>query len=129
FTSSKSFFTVVVMRVCSLLSYFIPDKIISVANSSMSSHVKYGYTKKKFLVISNGFEERDEITQEEKILLLKELDLTNGDALVGVVGRFHPDKDYLNFIKAAELVKGEYPSVKFIMIGHKLDSSNMELVN
>lgn len=124
FTSNNSFVTILIMRLCAMLSYFLPDKIVCAAESSMQSHINYGYNKHKFIVISNGFEPKPEVTEDEKLRMRAQIGLRSDDIIVGSVGRFHPDKDYITFIKAAQRVHNEKSNVKFVLVGKGLDQSN-----
>jgi|688.fasta_scaffold30436_4 glycosyltransferase involved in cell wall biosynthesis len=129
FNSYKSIFTILIMRLCAGLSYFIPKVIICAAYSSKISHSKYGYNKSIFKVIPNGFLV-DESPSVEKIKDLKnELLISDKDIVIGNVGRFHVDKGYEYFIKAASILSDKYQNLKFIMIGNGLDLNNQELIN
>jgi hypothetical protein len=48
--------TYVLMRLCAMLSYIIPKRIICVAEASKKKHIAYGYQSKKMHVIPNGFD-------------------------------------------------------------------------
>lgn len=128
FTSNSSFFTILVMRICVLFSYFLPKKIVCAANSSLFSHQKFGYDKKKLIVIPNGFTLPSNYTELNIIDLKNKLGITNLDFVIGSIGRYHEDKDYLNLIDAAQIVLAKYPNSKFILIGKNLDKSNKQLI-
>ncbi|WP_159451695.1 glycosyltransferase [Pedobacter africanus] len=128
FTSLASFTTIIIMRLCAVLSYFVPSKIVCAANASLQQHAKFGYSRKKLVVIPNGFVAAEDI--DSKILneLKTELNIDTGTLIVGTVGRFHHDKDYLTFIKAAAIVVREKPFTKFLMVGKNLDVNNKTLM-
>jgi glycosyltransferase involved in cell wall biosynthesis len=46
---------------------------------------------------------------------------------VGIVGRYHPQKDYPNFFKAAKLLLEQKPDTHFIMIGRGVSVENSEV--
>lgn len=124
--STKFSFTYLLMKLCARLSFFIPNYIICAANNSKASHIKYGYDEKKMLVIPNGF-------NIEKTLLPSNVDVNSckkdkSDILIGIIGRYHADKDYPTFIKASSFVLNLYPNAKFLMVGKNLTSDNIELV-
>ena len=48
--------TYCLMRLCALLSYWVPKKIICVAEAAKKKHIAYGYAAKKMRVIPNGFD-------------------------------------------------------------------------
>ena len=55
-----------------------------------------------------------------------QLDLPLDCCLVGIVGRYHPQKDYPNFLKAAKLLLEQKPDTHFIMIGRGVTADNPE---
>ena len=48
--------TIYLAKLNSLLSHFIPDKIISCSNKSTQTHLQLGYCKRKIVLIDNGFD-------------------------------------------------------------------------
>lgn len=117
-----------VMKFNKFLSYFIPKKIVCVANSSMMSHVEEGYCERKMIVIQNGFETKIFKPNIKTRKLTRQSIKIGLDALViGSVGRFNKYKNYKNFILAAENLVSQNPNVYFILAGKNLDYSNIEL--
>ena len=47
--------TVIIARVCAVLSYLIPKKIVSCSHAATLVHCGIGYKKSKFVHIPNGF--------------------------------------------------------------------------
>jgi glycosyltransferase involved in cell wall biosynthesis len=128
-STRKSIFTILVMRICSFLSYIIPDVIICAAEASRVSHVRFGYQKSKFLVIPNGFVKSDLKVTSEQIQEMKyDFGLKQNQIVIGTVGRFHIDKDYYNFIKASAVLVKKYNNLAFLMVGNNLDNRNPDLV-
>lgn len=113
------------------LSRFIPKSIVCVAEESKRFHVSLGYCEKKMTVIHNGFDLATlSVSPEEMSAFQTKLGLNKNDIIIGIVGRFNPDKDYANFIKAATLAAKKYEShtsIKFILIGNGLDNNNKVL--
>ena len=52
---SGSFKTVFIMKVCAVLSRWIPKKIICVADAARQAHIASGYEATRMVVIPNGF--------------------------------------------------------------------------
>ena len=113
-----------------VLSYFIPDKILVVSNSSMIKHSKLKYCTRKMTVIPNGFSSTKKISQKESILFRAQLGFEPSSMLIGSVGRFNEYKDHRTFIEAAlillDLVEGTY-NLNFLIIGKNVD--NLFLIN
>lgn len=118
-----------VMKLCARLSFFIPSKILCVAESSRISHIAYGYSPERMHVIGNGLD----LTHFDQALQQK-VDLHQlGNwsvelPIIGCVGRFHPDKGQDLFIQSAGILLQRYPNVRFAMIGRDCDKSNQQLL-
>ena len=130
FDNNDPIVTKIIMKLCAVLSYFIPVKIICAANASALQHKKYGYKYLKMHVISNGFLDNIGMVPPQAILELKEkLKLSQSDLVIGAVGRYHPIKDYDTFLNASKDLAIIYPQAKFLLVGRDLDYNNIELCN
>jgi glycosyltransferase involved in cell wall biosynthesis len=117
-----------IVRLCALLSYFIPNRIICCAESAKLAHTKLKYSKHKLIVIPNGYNFLDfyfDINSRNRIR--SEFKLNESDILIGVVGRFDPLKDFHNFVFAASLLSSKISNVKFLMVGRGNEWSNTTL--
>lgn len=115
----SSFLTIILVRILSLLSYFIPEKIISCSNSSTRYHIDLGYSKQKFITIHNGIDTKifHHSTNLRK-LFREELGLiSNSDLCIGTVARNDPQKDYPNLISALRILQDQQVSFKCIIAG------------
>ena len=63
--------TLIIRFILSILSYTIPEGIISCSYCGLEVHQKIGYFKKKFHVIHNGIDIDKEISQNYNDLLVK----------------------------------------------------------
>jgi glycosyltransferase involved in cell wall biosynthesis len=119
-----------VVKVCALLSGLVPDKIVVCSRTSQIAHEKMGYNKNKFVNIPNGFDlaqfHPDELS---RVSVRDELGLTFNSILIGIVARFDPQKDHLNFILAAKEVLNKNPDIHFILCGSGIDRSNDVLMD
>lgn len=116
------------VRVCAVLSHFIPERIICCADSSKQAHIKLRYAARKMTVIPNGYDFSAFARDLNSISLSRgELGFLNGELVIGVVGRFDPLKDFFNFVTAASYVAGTRDDVRFLMVGRGNDWSNAEL--
>lgn len=121
--------TRMVRWICARLSSRVPHTIVCAAEASRIAHVAAGYEARRMMVIPNGFDiEAWRPDPGAGAPVRAELGLSNDALVVGCVGRFHPAKDFGNFVAAAGLVADAQPRGRFLMIGRGLDRSNAELV-
>lgn len=122
--------TRVVVRVCALLSQWIPDRILCCSEVALQTHVALGYVTGKMIVLPNGFDlAMFQPQPEAKLSVRKELGLASDAPLVGMIGRFDPQKNHEGFIEAAALLHERLPEAHFVLAGQKVDESNKTLVN
>jgi glycosyltransferase involved in cell wall biosynthesis len=121
--------TQAVRWLCALLSHFLPSRIVAAAQASLESSVKAGYSKRKMLVIPNGFDIDYLQRHRGKGRALRENFCIGPDeVVVGCLGRHNPAKDHFNFIQAAGLVASAFPKCRFLMVGNGLTSANKDLM-
>jgi len=105
FQKGTSFLTIISIYSSVPLSYLIPSKIIHVSNSSFFEYSKIGYSKKRSLVIPNGFSVpplESTFTDNEKFK--NSFGLSSSSFIIGSVGRYNLIKDHKTFIKACLIV-------------------------
>jgi glycosyltransferase involved in cell wall biosynthesis len=56
------------------------------------------------------------------------LSIPSETPVIGLVGRYHPQKDHQNFVHAAKLLVSKRPSVHFVLCGEGVTWENEELV-
>ena len=116
------------VRLCALLSYCIPRRIICCAHAAKDVHVKLGYAVRKMAIIPNGYDFTvfdGRLGSRDKARI--ELGLSADEIVIGTVGRFDPIKDYHNFVTAASTVAAERSNIKFLMVGRENEWSNDSL--
>ncbi|WP_108468445.1 glycosyltransferase [Polynucleobacter difficilis] len=125
---SLSYFLV---KLCAVFSYFLPTNIVCCANSVLSFHVARGFSRKKMLVINNGYElpKKYIFSNSEKIFSRERIGINRDDFIIGAVGRFDILKDYKNFILGAAEFARVVPNTKFILVGKDINWNNYLLVN
>ena len=115
-------------RLCALISRFLPSKIVCCAHSALEIHRRMGYRGRKMVVIPNGFDVelfRPDPQAARSVRL--ELGLDESHPVVGLVARFHPQKDFFNFVAAARHVRDRIPEARFVLCGDGVDWDNGEL--
>ena len=96
--------TLFIVRLCALLSRFIPIKVISCSEKARQIHVEVGYSSEKFIIIPNGFDLSDfKPNQEAAKSLRLQMGIDPATLVVGMVARYDPVKDHANFIRAARI--------------------------
>ena len=122
--------TIWVAKVCAVISAWVPRKIVYCAHKAQAVHEAMGYKKGKAEIISNGFDfTQFSIDSFSRATFRSELGLNDDLSLIGMVGRYHPQKDHINLIKALCLVKKANYNFKLVLIGRDLDAKNQILLN
>jgi len=118
-----------VVRLCALLSHFIPRSIICCAHSGLKTHMALGYNRKRMVVIPNGYDLKAwSLPSKSKSDIRLEYGLPLDVMIVGIVGRFDPLKGYDYFIEAAGFVAAQSSKQYiFVMVGRNVDEHNVYL--
>lgn len=120
--------TLLVVKVCALLSRFIPTRILTCSWRAKSVHIAVGYCSHKFVVIPNGFELNRFIPDHLARQSVRfELGLRPTTPLIGLVGRYHSQKNHEGFLEAAFLVRKQIPDAHFLLAGIDIDYKNTVL--
>jgi len=120
--------TIWTVKVCSVLSHFLPRQIITCSETARRIHISLGYAANKMIVIPNGFRlDNFHPDHDARNSVREELGLGQDALLIGLIARFNPQKDHQNFIDAANLVLNQSPSVHFLLCGNDICWENPEL--
>lgn len=120
--------TRLVRTLCAWASSFLPVRILCVAEAAFRAHVAAGYDAKKFSVLPNGFDvSKLPLSPSERERVRTLLGIGGNGSLVGIVGRFNPDKDFRNFIWASANVLAEKSDVRFLMVGNGTGQENSQI--
>jgi len=121
--------TRVVAKACAALSGVLPDRIVCCALRAFDLHAGIGYRRERMLVIPNGFDVRDfRPRAEARAVFRAELGLPEDAFLIGMVGRYDPQKDHANFLRAAQLFTETNRDAQFVLCGDGLVRDNEDLV-
>src|SRR6266851_772525 len=104
------------------------DRIIAVSEQVKQDLVRYGVAPpEKISVIPLGFDLQPFLDSgEHRGALHRELGLTNGARLIGIVGRIFPIKNHRLFLEAAARVAAEERSAHFVVVGDGVLRPEME---
>lgn len=117
--------TLLTVQAGARLSHFVPARIVCCARSALELHEKIGYDARKMEVIPNGFDLNDFAPDPlARELVRRELQLEARTPLVGLIGRFHPQKDHENFVRAAQILSQSDGRTHFVLIGAGSEWSN-----
>jgi len=110
--------TVLVAQACARLSHRQPARIVSCSVAAQEAHGKLGYNTDKITVIPNAADTTAfRPNREVRSVVRKELGIGGEAPLIGVVGRFDPQKDHHNFVQAAIRLHQDWPDAYFLMCG------------
>jgi glycosyltransferase involved in cell wall biosynthesis len=126
-TSKKAlkFSTRVIVFINSIISNFIPRRIISVSQKATLHHTKIGFKANKFKNIPNGYEFNKSIKLSADLVELKK----QSNFLIGMVARYDPQKDHENLLKSLVILKKNKIQFKCLLVGTGMDYKNVKLVN
>ena len=84
---SRISLTSIIIKVCSILSFYVPTKIICCAEAARFAHIELGYCPKKMVVITNGYD-LNSFNPSHKLRssVRKNLGFVESDLVVGTVG-------------------------------------------
>jgi glycosyltransferase involved in cell wall biosynthesis len=115
------------IRLGACLSWY-PARILYNARTSALRHEALGYAAARRTVLPNGFDTaRFAPSAEARISVRSELGIGQETPLVGLVARFHPQKDHRNFIQAAGRFRACAPEGHFLLCGDGITWENPEL--
>lgn len=121
--------TRMVAGLCALLSRRVPDRILSCSEEAQQVHAARGYAADKMVVVPNGFDLalfQPDVAARASVR--SELGVAIETPLVGMVGRFDPQKNHAGFFEAAGRLHRRLPTVHFVLAGKGIDEDNGPLV-
>ena len=136
--------TIWVIKLGAKLSAWLPTRILHCSEVSRQIHRELGYTDDKTIVIPNGFDTmRFRPDPAARYQVRQKLHIPENATLIGLVGRFDPQKDHRTFFEAAGLLCNAStrkpnlsgmsqamgtPPVHFLLCGDGITWDNLELV-
>ena len=114
------------------LSFRLPARILACADSARRIHVDAGYDPSKMVVVRNGVD-TDRFRPRSGApdgWLHREIGIPLPDPglpwprLVGLIARFHPQKDHSTFLAAARRLIARRPDLHFVMCGAGVESDH-----
>ena len=120
--------TAAVARVGGWLSHRIPAAVVFNAEAARRAHVAIGYDAARSRVIPNGFD-TDAFRPDAaaRASVRAELGIAAEAPVVGLIGRWDPQKDHATFLAAAAQVRHALPAVRFVLAGTGVETGNPAL--
>ncbi len=105
-----------------------PAAIIYNAQISLTQHAAIGYFSEKAHVIPNGFDlERFRPDPDARQKVRSQLGVPENGILIGLIARYNPMKDHVNFLQAASLMAKKNATVRFLLVGRDVDNPSSGL--
>lgn len=99
-----------------------PVRIVYNSLTAAKQHESLGYNASARVIIPNGFDvERFKPDFECRKLVRQELNISDNETLVGVVGRSHPMKNHTGFVKAIASIISEVNGLRVVMVGRGIN--------
>lgn len=120
--------TILVARLCARLSHWVPTAIVCCAQKALEVHRDLGYAARKMHVIANGYDlSRFSLNKQARTRLRAQWRISENQWLLGMVGRFDPQKDHHNFIEALSFLKKQSIDFRLVLVGREIHSENLQL--
>lgn len=122
--------TILVAKVCALLSRLIPRGIVCCAEKSRDDHAGLGYDTTRMRVIPNGYDlSVFKPDQKAGADLRRNLGLAAEAPVIGFVARFDVFKDHHNLLQALVLLRARGIVPTCLLIGDNLMPENRQLTD
>lgn len=114
---------------CARLSRWVPDRILSCSEVARQVHVARGYSDEKMVVVPNGFDlVKFRPDESARATVRRELGVAANTPLVGLIGRFDPQKNHSGFFEAVHDLHRRLPAAHFVLAGKGIDGANIALM-
>ena len=107
----------------------IPSKIIACAERAREVHVRAGYDAARMEVVPNGYDiDQFRVDAELRVAVRDEFGVRAQELCLGMVGRYHSNKDHANLLAALGRLAREGLDFTVILVGTGLTEDNAELM-
>jgi len=125
---SSKFATRAVHRVLAWISPVMPQKIIYCSKAGLDLHHDCGFDRSKSELIFNGTDTNTyRPDPEAKAALRSELGIPANAPLIGMAGRYHPQKDFPNLLRAFAIVQQAVPDAHLLACGPEVSRDTVAL--
>ena len=109
-----------------LLRY--PDYVVAVSPILYNILNKQRSKKRKLRLVLNAVDEKEIPFSGTKINIREHYGLSDNDFVLGVFGRFSPEKGHDIMLKALSKLTGQYPQLKLLLIGEGQEYKNLKKI-
>jgi glycosyltransferase involved in cell wall biosynthesis len=122
--------TAAAIRIGAMLSHRAPKRIIYNSKVAARQHAEFGYDPRREMIIPNGFDiNRFKPSGVLYQKLRRDLGLSPGTVLIGMVARVHPMKRHDLFLAAIPAIRDCHPGTHFLLVGDGATPSNPEIMS
>lgn len=116
--------TILISKLCAILSRFVPRAIICCAEKSAEVHANLGYRASIMHVVNNGYD-LSQFRPDDRAgdAVRSELGLAR-EPLIGFVARFDSQKDHRNLLGALHILKSRGLAPRCLLVGTGMDAAN-----
>lgn len=108
------------------IALFFFDHIIVVSNKLQAQLAAQGIRRSKISALPNAVAFENFTRDHDVQSFREELGVSPDVVLAANIGRLSPEKGQAEFIRAASVVLGTYPNIRFVLIGIGPDRSSLE---
>jgi glycosyltransferase involved in cell wall biosynthesis len=120
--------TIAVARLNAFLSRWVPADIVCCAERAREVHQALGFCADKLMVIPNGYDlSHFQPDNTARLRLRAEWGVDHDTPLLGMVGRFDPQKDHENLLRALDRFKHTSTPFRCVLVGQGLEAANVQL--
>jgi glycosyltransferase involved in cell wall biosynthesis len=118
----------IVVRVCSLISSWLPEAIICCSEKAARIHQLIGYCAEKFAIIPNGVD-LTRFAPDAALRMRTRMawGLQPDQTLLGMVARWDPQKDHDTLLRALAHLANRGEIFRFVLVGTGMSRDNAEL--
>ena len=117
-------------RACAALSGRLPTAIVCNSHAGASIHAGLGYDGDRMRIIPNGVDvEAFRPDPSARSDVREELGVPGDGFLIGLIGRFHPQKDHRAFVRAAGRLAALDGRARFALCGENVTRDNPDLAS
>ena len=121
----NKFTTRLCIKLCALMSRYLPDAIVSNAYIAMLAHTKIGYAANKIVIIPNGFDlSQSSRDASAAAKIREELGIGHDAPMVSMIGRFDSQKNHVGFFRAMRTILNALPDTNFCFAGVGVTTDN-----
>lgn len=122
--------TLLIAKICAVLSPYLPARIIYCAEASRLVHEKFGYASGRSLTVQNGYDLSDFAPDRSvRCSLRSHLKIHAETKVLGFVARFDPLKCHVTLLDALAILRRRTQNFVCLLVGSGMDEKNAELMD